>query len=40
MMGRNFNDGKTFQVDYSEGIDLAGRGSLNFSGQYLFRGGY
>lgn len=37
-MGRNFNDGKTFQVDYSEGIDLAGRGSLNFSGQYLYRG--
>ncbi|NEU09239.1 TonB-dependent receptor [Flavihumibacter sp. R14] len=37
-LGRNFNDGKTFQVDYSEGIDLAGRGSLNFSGQYLYRG--
>ena len=37
-MGRSFNDGKTFQVDYSEGINLAGRGSLNFSGQYLYRG--
>jgi len=37
-MGRTYNDGKTFQVDYSEGIDIAGRGSLNFSGQYLFRG--
>ena len=37
-MGRSFNDGKMFQVDYSEGINLAGRGSLNFSGQYLYRG--
>ena len=37
-LGRHFNDGKTFQVDYSEGISLAGRGSLNFSGQYLYRG--
>ena len=37
-LGRTFNDGKTFQVDYSEGIDLAGRGSLNFSGQFLYRG--
>jgi iron complex outermembrane receptor protein len=36
-LGRNFNDGKTFQLAYSEGIDLVGRGSLNFSGQYLFR---
>ena len=37
-MGRSFDDGKTFQVDYSEGINLAGRGSLNFAGQYLYRG--
>ncbi len=36
--GLRYNDGKTFQIDYSEGISLAGRGSLNFSGQFLYRG--
>ncbi|HUH33714.1 MAG TPA: TonB-dependent receptor [Daejeonella sp.] len=37
-LGRNFDDGKTFQVDLSKGINLRGKGFLAFGAQYLSRG--
>ena len=37
-LGRNHNDGKTYQFDASKGWDLMGKGFVNFSAQYLQRG--
>ncbi len=37
-LGRNFNDGKTFQFDLSKGFALGDKGSVNFGGQFLYRG--
>ncbi len=37
-LGRNFNDGKTLQVDLSKGWALGEKGYVNFSGQSLGRG--
>ena len=37
-LGRNFNDGKTFQFDLSKGFALGDKGSINFGGQFLYRG--
>lgn len=37
-MGRDFYDGKTFQLDISKGFDLNKKGFISFAGQYLSRG--
>ncbi|RQO74854.1 TonB-dependent receptor [Pedobacter sp. KBW06] len=38
-LGREFNDGRTFQVDFSKGWAFKNdRGFINFAGQYLQRG--
>lgn len=37
-LGRNHNDGKTYQFDASKGWDLMGKGFVNLSAQYLQRG--
>ena len=37
-LGRNCNDGKTFQFDLSKGFTLGEKGSINFGGQFLYRG--
>ncbi|MGI4751835.1 MAG: TonB-dependent receptor [Janthinobacterium lividum] len=37
-LGRNFYDGKTFEVDASKGWDLNGKGFVNLAGQYQDRG--
>jgi iron complex outermembrane receptor protein len=37
-LGRSFNDGKTFQFDLSKGFALGDKGSINFGGQFLYRG--
>jgi len=37
-LGRNHNDGKTYQFDASKGWDLSGKGFVNLAAQYLQRG--
>ena len=37
-LGRDHNDGKTYQFDASKGWDLMGKGFVNLSAQYLQRG--